>query len=61
MAKRISFAGFKDPVRRPRYIVWALEDNQQAFDQVKQQIDILYHWKPFIANDNARLGVWILK
>ena len=44
-----------------RYIVWALEDNQQAFDQVKQQIDILYHWKPFIANDNARLGVWILK
>ena len=24
MAKRISFAGFKDPVRRPRYIVWAL-------------------------------------
>lgn len=24
MAPRISFAGFKDPARRPRYIIWAL-------------------------------------
>lgn len=44
-----------------RYIVWTTEDNQQAFDQVKQQIEILYHWKPFVANDNPHPGVWVLK
>jgi Uncharacterized membrane protein (DUF2298) len=44
-----------------RYIVWTAEDNQPTFDQVKQQIEILYHWKPFIANDNPHLGVWVLK
>jgi hypothetical protein len=44
-----------------RYILWAGEDNQPAFDQVKQQIEILYHWKPFVSNDNPHLGVWVLK
>ncbi|MGB8339654.1 MAG: DUF2298 domain-containing protein [Burkholderiales bacterium] len=44
-----------------RYILWTTEDNQQAFDQVKQQIEILYQWKPFVANDNPHLGVWVLK
>jgi uncharacterized membrane protein len=43
------------------YIVWTAEDNSQAFDHVKQQIEILYHWKPFIANDNPHVGVWVLK
>jgi uncharacterized membrane protein len=44
-----------------RYVVWTAEDDQPAFDQVKQQIEILYHWKPFVIGDNPHLGVWELK
>ncbi|MGB9150544.1 MAG: hypothetical protein WCB36_09895, partial [Burkholderiales bacterium] len=43
------------------YILWTTDDDQQAFDRVKQQIELLYQWKPFSMNDNPRLGVWVLK
>jgi uncharacterized membrane protein len=44
-----------------RYILWTPENDKAIFDQVKQQIDLLYQWKSFSSDTNVRFGVWVLK